>query len=133
MDSVFRAIVLFAAVITIIFWSVPYFDYVWLSEEQMVLLDQGGLGAYLDGGDLIYWGTLAVWLVISAGLFFFVQLAKPAFIAFYVLSFITTPLFGIHVLTSYEMLMSNLLGLTDGIIVAMLLFTSVGSRFAKSS
>ena len=133
MDSIFRSIVLFAAVITIVFWSVPYFDYVWLSEEQMVLLDQGGLGAYVEGSDLINWGALAIWLVISVGLFFFMPLAKPAFIAFYALSFITTPLYGIHVLTSYEMLMSNLLGLTDGIIVAMLLFTSVGTRFAKSS
>ena len=133
MESIFRSIVFFTAVTTIVFWSIPYFDYAWLSEEQMGLLDQSGYGAYVQGSDLIYWGTLAIWLAISAGLFYFVPIAKVAFIAFYALSFITTPLYGIQVLTGYEMLMSNLLGLADGIIVSMLLFTSVGSRFAKSS
>lgn len=133
MESIFRPIVLFSIVITIIFWFMPYFDFIWLSEPEIDLLVQSGLGSKLPYSDLYYWGTLFVWLVISFGLYFYVRLAKYAFIAFYVLSILITPLNGIHVFTGFEMLLSSLLGLTDGIILAMLLFTSVGTRFAKNS
>ncbi len=133
MESIFRPIVLFSIVITIIFWFVPYFDFIWLSEPEIDLLVQSGLGSKLPYSDLYYWGTLFVWLVISFGLYFYVRLAKHAFIAFYVLNILITPLNGIHVFTGFEMLLYSLLGLTDGVILAMLLFTSVGARFAKNS
>ncbi|OUR63843.1 hypothetical protein A9Q79_08800 [Methylophaga sp. 42_25_T18] len=133
MESIFRPLVLFSIILTIVFWLTPYFDYVWLSDVEIELLDQGGLGAVFESSDLDYWGTLFTWVLLSFGLYFYVRLAKPAFVAFYILNFVLTPFYGIQVLTGYEMLMSSLLGLIDGIILAMLFFTSVGARFAKNS
>jgi hypothetical protein len=133
MDSMFRPIIIFSIVITIVFWLTPYFDYIWLTDAEIDLLDQSGLGSMIAPSDLDYFGTLVIWLLLSVGLYFHVGLAKPAFITFYVVNLILTPLYGIQVLTGYETLMSSLLGLTDGIILAMLLFTSVGAKFAKKS
>jgi hypothetical protein len=133
MESIFRYLVVATAALTVLFWAMPYFDYMWFSDEQLNLLDQNGLGAVILGNDFIYWGTLLIWLALSVGLFFYLRFARVGFIAFYVLSLGLGLFYGVQVLTPYESTISSLIGLADGAIIAIAYLTSVGGKFAKNS
>ena len=133
MESIFRYLVVITASLSVLFWGMPYFDYMWFSNEQLNLLDQNGLGAVIRGSDFTYWATLLVWLLLSVGLFFYNSIARVGFIAFYALSLVLGLFYGVQVLTPYESTISSLIGLADGAIIAMAYLTSVGGKFASSS
>ncbi|MDO3387776.1 hypothetical protein QWI17_18175 [Gilvimarinus sp. SDUM040013] len=133
MESIFRGLVVFAAVLSLIFWSMPYFDYMWLSNEQLYLLDQDGFGAVIPTSHLTYWGTLVVWLVLLIGLFFFNRFARIGFVAFYFFSVVLGLCYGLRIHTAYEVTILNLMGLADGAIIAIAYLTSVGAKFEKQS
>ncbi len=67
------------------------------------------------------------------GLYFYVKVAKPIFFILCAASLMSTLLYGIQVITAFENLIFGLLNLADGAIVAMLLFTSVGTKFSRNS
>lgn len=69
MESIFRFLVVLAALLSILFWGMPYIDYMWLSNEQLYLLDKNGLGGEISGNEITYWGALTIWLALSVGLF----------------------------------------------------------------
>jgi len=133
MESVFRYLVVIAAVLSTIFWAMPYFDYMWFSNEQLYLLDQNGLGATIPGSEVTYWGTLFVWLILSVGLFYFNRFARVSFIAFYALSLVLGLFYGVQVLTPYESTISTLIGLADGAIITMAYLTSISGKFENDS
>lgn len=133
MEIIFRYLVVISASLTVLFWGMPYFDYMWFSDEQLNLLDQNGLGAVIPGGDFTYWGTLLVWLLLSVGLFFYNGIARVGFVAFYALSLVLGLLYGIQIHTPYESTISSLIGLADGAIIAMVYLTTIASKFSRSS
>ena len=79
MRLVFRVLVVAAIFATALYWVMPYIDYMWYSNDQLVLLGQAGLGASIVHSDLFY---------------------------------------GIQILTPVEMLLSNIIALADGAIIA---------------
>lgn len=133
MESIFRNLVLITIPLTVLVWVMPYIDYFWLSQNQIDLLNQSGFDAIIPGNIFIYWFTLLVWVTVSLGLYFYIKIAKPIFFIVWVISIILTPFYGTQVITAFENLIFSLLTLADGIIIAMLLFTSIGEKFAKNS
>ena len=133
MESIFRYLVVISAALTILFWGMPYIDYMWFSIEQIHLLDQSGLGTVIPVSDVLYWGILFIWLVLSVGLFFYNPLARTGFIVFYILSFVFGLLGGIQVVTPYESAIASLIGLADGAIITLAYLTSVGAKFESCS
>jgi uncharacterized membrane protein len=96
----------------------------------MYALSLNGLGSKLTLSDTGYWLQLAIWLAISAGLFFYVRLAKYAFVAFYIVQTILSFFWGMWVLTPYASVLISLTGLVDGAIIFMVFFSSVANRFS---
>ncbi|PCH59905.1 MAG: hypothetical protein COC05_05820 [Gammaproteobacteria bacterium] len=129
MDILFRSLLIFTAILTSVFFFLPYFDHMWLPYEQVLLLDRSGLGASIPNSNVIYWGTLIVWLLITFGLFFYYSLARVSFVVFYVIGFIATLFHGAIVLAPYESLISSLISLADGAILAIMYLTSIGDKF----
>lgn len=133
MESIFRNLVLITIPLTVAGWVMPYIDYLWLSQNQMDLLNQSGFDAVIPANDFIYWFTLLVWVAVSLGLYFYVKIAKPMFFIIWAASLVLTLFYGTQVTTPFENIIFSLLTLADGIIIAMLLFTSIGEKFAKNS
>jgi hypothetical protein len=129
MESIFRNLILFTIILTIAGWVMPYIDYLWLSSNQIRLLNQGGFDAIIPGNDFIYWFTLVIWIAVSLGLYFYIKIAKPVFFIAWAASIVLMLFYGTQVITPVENLIFSLLTLTDGAIMAMLLFTSIREKF----
>lgn len=132
MQLIFRSLVAVSMVVTMLFWSMPLIDYMWYSNDQLALLDQGGLGATLVPGEILYWSELGMWLLVSVGLLIFIPIARTAFVVLYLVSMPLTFFYGIQVLTPLEAFLSGTLGLLDGAIITIMFFTSVSERFRGS-
>ncbi|WP_062817712.1 hypothetical protein [Alcanivorax sp. NBRC 102024] len=133
MESIFRFLVVLAALLSILFWGMPYIDYMWLSNEQLYLLDKNGLGGEISGNEIAYWGALTIWLALSVGLFFYNRFARLGFVAFYIFSLALNLFHGVQVLSPYESTISSLICLADGAIIATAYLTSIGGKFASGS
>lgn len=133
MESIFRKLILLTILLTVAGWVMPYIDYLWLSQNQITLLNQSGFDAIIPGNDIIYWFTFLVWVAVSLGLYFYINIAKPIFFIVWAVSLALIPFYGTRVITPLENLIFSLLALADGIIIAMLLFTSIREKFAKIS
>jgi len=132
MESIFRILVAGGALLAIVFWSIPYFDYMWLSNEEMHILDLGGFGSKLPASDIYYWGTLILWLIISVGLFFYVNIARVAFVVCSVLFTVIGLFDGILILTAFEATLSTIITMSDGAIVAIMYLTSISAKFSEN-
>lgn len=133
MRSIFRVLVTVTIFATALFWAMPFIDFMWYSNEQLILLDQNGLGSSITASYTLYWFQLGLWVLVSVGLFLFVKLARTAFVALYLVNSFAALFYGIQVLTPIEVFLSNFIGLADGAIIALMYFTSISEEFRESS
>ena len=133
MELKFRVIVIFTAFISILLWEMPYIDYEFFSDNELSLLNQSGFGSSIPFSNFLYWGSLAVWLLIYVGIYLYSNVAKFGFIVMCVVSAIATAFYGIQVYSPYESVIGNLLGLANGAILAMSYLSPIGDKFAKNS
>jgi hypothetical protein len=129
MEKTFRYVVVLSMVLFVLYWILPFIDYLWLTEEQLEFARYDTWGASIPNHPLIYWGVFTIWLVISAGLFFFVPIARAAFVIMQVISFVATFFWGFLVVPPVSAAIGSMAGLIDGVIIAMLFLTSVASKF----
>ena len=130
MESIFRFLVVTAAILSIIVWSLPYFDHQWLSEDQQFLVSYSGYESLLPLGNYFaYWGPLAIWLILSVGLFYYNKFSRKGFVLFYIVETVLQFFYGMQISTPYEGVLFTLIGLADGAIIAMAYLTSISDRF----
>ena len=97
-----------------------------------MLLNQSGYGGKLIAHPVLYWGTFGMWGLITVGLFLHIRIARYGFVLYYFYSLATTFFAGVQIFASYEMVVSNLLGLIDGALLVIMFFTSVSRKFEKA-
>ena len=127
MTQLFRSIVIISTALTIVFYGLPYIDYMWYSNEQLYLLDQDGLDATFTSNDYIYWGLLITWVLLAIGLYFFNKFSRACFSVLILITLLSSLLYGVRVLSPYEMLLSAAISMSDGAIFC-LLYTSPSPR-----
>jgi len=133
MKNLFRYTVVISTVLFVMLWLLPYFDYLWLSEEQLNLALADGYGSYIPNHPLIYWSLFVAWFTISVGLFFFVTVARTAFFALLVITVLADFFWGFRVLPPISASISVIVTLSDGAILTMAYFTSVSNYFVKDT
>lgn len=133
MIAIFRLLVVIQALITAVYWLLPYFDYHWLSVEELLVLEGSGTGAVFIASSFFAWATFAVWMALSLGLYFFARFAREAFVVFYLANFSLALFMGIQVLTPLEQVVLGILQVGDGMLIAVAYFTSVSQKFRAFS
>ena len=133
MESIFRVLVVGAAVLSIVFWCIPVFDYMWLTNEQLQILDLGGFGSYISDSRIFYWGTLTIWLLLSIGLLFYVNIARFAFVICMVIVHVLSFFYGISILSPLEAFIGSLITMADGAIITMMYLTSISGKFNENT
>lgn len=133
MIAIFRLLVVIQALLTALYWLLPYFDYHWLSVDELLVLEESGTGAVFIAGSSFAWTIFTVWMALSLGLYFFVRLAREAFVVFYLATFGLALFMGVQVLTPLEQVVLGVLQVGDGMLIAVAYFTSVSQKFRAFS
>jgi len=127
----FRVLVFVAALLHVILWLSPLAGPHWLAMYDVWLLDFDGYGAAIDYHPVLYWTLLASWLLMLAGLFFYVSAARVGMIALVALSIALSLAWGIRVLTPLEAALGAMLAVVDGALIAMAYCRPVGAEFER--
>jgi hypothetical protein len=133
MKSLFRYIVAISTALFVVLWLLPFFDYLWLSPDELDLAAAAGFGSYIPSHIAIYWSLFIAWLATSIGLFFFFPIARTSFLILLVVTAIASFFSGFSVMTPLSAGISGIVILSDGIIITMAYFTSVSKHFMEST
>jgi hypothetical protein len=133
MKSLFRYIVAISTALFVVLWLLPFFDYMWLSPDELDLAAAAGFGSYIPSHIAIYWSLFIAWLIISIGLFFFSRIARTSFVILLVATTIAGFFSGFSVLTPLSAGISGIVILSDGVIITMAYLTSVSKYFSEST
>ena len=128
MIQIFRALVALNLVLFLIFSTLPFFDAQWYDVEVQNLRDWANFNAILSH-PLFYYVYVVAGVLIPIGLFFFIQGARQAFAAYWLVSTFFGLLYGISILTPLEATLGAIVGALDGAIITMSFFTSVSKQW----
>ena len=133
MTIVFRYLVSAAAILSVAFWIFPYFDYEWLSEEELTILSANYYGSVIPLHNIIDWALFISWISLYIGLWLFIRAARLAFLLLVVVTSVANFFWGFSVMTAYEFAIQYILTLVEGAILAMAYLTPVKSNFEIDS
>lgn len=133
MRRLFRWLVAISTGLFVLTWLLPFFDYHWLNAEELDILSWSGYGTILPSNDVIYWVLFIAWLIISVGLWFFISIARKAFLFLIIATSIASFFWGFNIHTPIENGIRNIVLMTDGAILVMAYFTSISNEFSKAS
>jgi len=133
MNKLFRYIVAISTLLFIVSWFLPYYDYMWLTEEELNLANANMVNSYIPNTATFFWVQSIIWVVISIGLFLFIPIARTAFLILMALSIIAVFFSGFYVMPPFQGGINTIIGLCDGVILTMAYLTSVAKCFEKNT
>ena len=133
MKAIFRNLVAISTALFVFLWLVPFFDYHWLNEEELTILSASGYGSLIPESQLLYWFLFVAWIVISIGLWLFIDVARTAYLYLLVATSVASFFWGFNIFTPYENGIQNIVTLSDGAILVMAYFTSINNEFSNDS
>ena len=80
MTTAFRYLVSISAMLYVVFWIFPYFDYKWLNENELTILSANYYGSVIPLNDFIDWALFVAWVILYIGMWFFIRAARTAFL-----------------------------------------------------
>lgn len=131
MILLFRYLVVISFFLYTIFWFLPYFHYLWLNQEELNLLSYNSFNSIINFNILDYLSIIILlgWYLVSLGLFFFIKIAKSLFLFMIILNLLLSIFEGFLILSPIDLLLYVILGLLDGVILAILYLTSISDKF----
>jgi len=113
----------------LIYFFLPSVEYLWLSCNELNLLEANGYGAILPQSSLIFIIYMVVWLLISAAMFFFIKIARIVYAVFVFISLILLALVGSRVSAPVENMVIFLMILPVGGVLALMYSESTRALF----
>ncbi len=136
MINLYRYLIVISVLLYVIFWLLPYFDYIWLNQEELSLASYNNFSSYINHGIMksLSWVVFFVWMFIYLGLFFFIKIARSLFFMILIVeNTIFNLLFGFSILPPISSFIGSFLGTIDGFVLAILYLTSVNKKFEKTT
>jgi len=115
----------------LIYFFLPSVEYLWLSCDELSLLEANGYGSILPQSSLIFFIYMLVWLLISAAMFFFIKIARIVYAVFVFISLILLTLIGNRVSAPVENVVLLLMVLSVGGVLALMYSESTRVLFDK--
>lgn len=127
----FRALVVVAVLAHLLVWLAPLFGPEVLEGYDVWLLNFDGYGASIAYSPVLYWCLFASWLLLFAGLFFYVSAARAGLILLIAATLGLDLAWGIRVLPPHEVIAGSLLAVIDGALIAMAYLPPVRTEFDR--
>jgi len=132
--SLFRYLVLLSIALYAVWFIIPYFSAQLYSSDTYDALSWAGFGATFSFEILtvISYGFLAMFGVVSLGLIYFKNWARLGFSVLIAFSVLAPIIYGISVETEVESFLGQVITLVDGVLLALMYFSSISSEFDNS-
>lgn len=131
MVLMYRALTIFLISILLIWYLFPWgFAY---GNGAVLALAWLGANSVFDREFIVVYSraVVVIYVLIYAGLLFYVNIARYGLLVFAVLIGVASPFFGISVQSGYEGMLGYFQTLGDGVLIAMSFFTEIKNRFRK--
>jgi hypothetical protein len=130
---IFRALIIAPIVLMLIYYFLPSVEYLWLSCDEVSLLDADGFNSFIPENYIFFIIYMFVWLLVSIGLFLFIRWFRIIYINFTVISMILILFLGNRISAPVETVFLFLMTLTVGGVLALMYSSSTAELFAIKS
>ncbi len=133
MKRIFSTTIIVATLLYVVWYFMPFaWEYLY-DNETLGGLQWNGYGAKLNlDGPIPYIAGIA-YLVSALGMLFYKLWARTLFTLLTISTVISAPFWGVAASGGYDVLVGNIVTLSDGAIIAMAYLTSVSSEFKQSA
>jgi len=129
--NLFRSLLFAPILLLLIYFFLPSVEYLWLSCDELSLLEADGFGAILPKSSIIFSIYMVVWLLISTAMFFFIKIARIIYAVFVFISLILLTLTGNRMSAPVENVVMFLMTLSVGGVLALMYSESTRVLFDK--
>lgn len=129
MSKLFRVTIIINLTLYVAWFLFPYTYEYWVTDKALNLLYANNFEPLFVGPIYVYWIIFFVNIISLIGMYFFNSNARNIFLWILILNLFQQSISGVSVYTSVEHLIVNLLYLLNGMIVAMVFFTSISGLF----
>ena len=129
MVKLFRNFVLLSFGLYLLWFYFPHVEPLFFDEERLEIWDSSGFDAILQFPIWYYYLWMALYAVISIGLFQFNPWSRDLLIITYIIGFFLNPIYGTVIESPLSRSVGSLIGLIDGIILGMAYFSPISERF----
>ena len=134
MKRIFIGLVVAVLVLDFVLVCFPYLWGYFYHGEILNALTWSGFGSIFGERQYIfYYGSFAAYGVTSIGLIFFKRWARTAFVFLTIVTVFLSPFWGLSVSYGIESMMSYLVSLGDGAILAIAFLTGISNEFDSST
>lgn len=127
----FKVLVLASTVAYCVWFFLPHFPG-YLSTDESRLTEYGGYGAVLPVNHALYSNTwFVLWLGAAVGMFLIRAWARRLYLVLAILSVVAAPLSGFSVQTPLDMMLSSVVLLIDGAILALAYLSPLSLAFTR--
>ena len=127
----FRVLLFVPILLFLIYAVLPVVEYLWLSCDELSLLEADGYNSILPKSYIIFCVFVAIWLGISVALFFFIGIARIVYAVFVFISLILMTLVGYRVSAPVENIVLFLMVLSLGVVLTLMYSPSTAEFFMK--
>ena len=129
--TLFRWIIIAAAIIYAALIAIPMFDTFLLSEKELDVLSYIGFGAILYLPGSLLWLFVVLWYISMIGTILFFNWGRLLFAFWLMASSVTIALGGLEIRTASEAFLLNLGNILDGVIISIAFFSNLKDEFSR--
>ena len=127
----FRILLFVPLMMLLIYASLPSVEYLWLSCDELSLLEVVGYNAVITDSKPVLIVYMVVWLLTSLAMFFYINIARIIYIVVIILGLILLTLVGNRLSAPVENLVMFIMALSIGVILALMYSESTRIFFNK--
>lgn len=133
MKNIFRYLLIVSTVFYILWFFLPFFWDQIYSVETLTALEWNGFGAILSSEGPIPYVIFLAYLFSIYGLLLYKAWARSLFLYLTIFSILSSPLWGLNVQGPYDLVLGSVITYSDGIILTLAYFSSVGEEFKNKN
>jgi len=125
---IYHSAILVSATFYLMYMFAPWV-YQLLNSDIQSLLSYGGVDAYFEFPEWLFWGHLLGNLAGYIGMAFFRKAFRALFLIVTIGGLLVAPLYGISIITGIEVFLVDASTLLSGLVIALAYFTTLNERF----
>ncbi len=131
-EKFYKSLILFLILLQLLWFFIPW-DFAYPDNSVNALMWLGTNSIIESHTFIIFYSNtlITLYLIAYIGLLFYNRTAKLLYFILVIGNGLASPLFGISVQSGYESLIGYFLVIGDGMILCMILFTSISQKFEK--